>query len=76
MCQVNALGKDLFSTYYIWGVGDNTITDFAGNMNFVLANRSNVGTADVPGVHFYRYMNELFIDGYLRLTSTPVKIVV
>ena len=76
MCQVNALGKDLFGTYYIRGAGDNTITDFVGALNFVQANRSMVGTADVPGVYLYRYMNSLLIDGQTRLTTTPVKVVI
>lgn len=76
MCQVNALGKDLFGTYFIRGAGDNTITDFVGPLNFVQANRSMVGTANVPGVYLYRYMNSLLIDGQTRLTTTPVKVVI
>lgn len=80
MCQVNALGKDLFGTYKILGVGDNTITDFAGSMNFVMANWSNVGIADVPGVHFYWYFTAIGAFSVPpqppALTSTPVKIVV
>lgn len=80
MCQVNALGKDLFGTYWILGVGDNTITDFAGSMNFVMANRSNVGIADIPGVYFYWYLTNIgpltVPPQPLAFTSTPVKIVV
>lgn len=65
----------------IRGVGDDTITDFAGSMNFVMANWSNLGTADIPGVHFYWYLTAIGPfsvppQPLIAFTSTPVKIVV
>jgi len=55
MCWVNALGKDLSLTYRILEVGTNVVSDLPGALNFTLANWSMVGTADLPGVHFYQY---------------------